>query len=296
MNHKSRATPSEIYPRYCFDLAPTHNKWCFLRAVDIQKLIQPDGFEGQVMHSLSLYAFKLISEKGQDWYFYANLPVRWVRIVGIVVAIDQFQQRRVYTIDDSSGACIEATITGTFSTANNNPTEAPGKLNTAASEKLRELDGTLRERDTALGGPKLLFPYEGLDVGAVVDIKGGLTTFRDEKQINIDKLVTIKSTAQEVALWEKRAEFHKSVLSRPWTLSTELVRKCRKQAERSEEQAERRKKRLRSRADQEAAVDMERSNKVQKQAKRQRSGLQRSEVAMMIHSGGIKGKFSALGL
>lgn len=212
------------------------------------------------------------------------------------MAIDQFQQRRVYTIDDSSGVCIEATITGKLVTRNNNATEVQGKLDAATNEKLEEQPGALREREIAVGGPKLLFPYEDVDVGTVVDIKGELTTFRDEKQINIDKLVTVKSTAQEVALWEKRAEFHKSVLARPWTLSSELVRKCRKQAERSEEQAERRKKRTRSRADQEAAADEERSNKAQKPEKRQRSGLQRSEIAKMIHSGGVKGKFSALGL
>jgi hypothetical protein len=53
MGDKSRPHAKlEIYPRYCFDLAPTHNKWCFLRAADIKRLKQPKDYQGACARAL----------------------------------------------------------------------------------------------------------------------------------------------------------------------------------------------------------------------------------------------------
>lgn len=152
---------------------------------------------------------------GENFYFYRNLPVKWVRVVGVVVAIDEYAGRRIYTVDDSSGACIECMIL--LSAAGN-----AGKESAAQSPA----------------------PYEGIDVGSVVDVKGGLSTFREEKQITIEKMLALRSTEQEVALWEKRSRFRKDVLETPWILRNRDIRRCRKEAERSEEEAARKKKRL----------------------------------------------------
>lgn len=225
--------------------------------------------------------------------------MKWIRIVGVVVAIEQFNIRRVYTIDDSSGACVEAIATGKH-------VYEKADTNKVRITSLQGVSKGTGDRDDALhalgstggnGEKTITFPFEDIDVGAIVDIKGKLTTFRDEKQINIEKLVTVRSTAQEVALWEKRNDFHNEVLAKPWVLSPELVKKCRRQAERSEEQAERRKKRLRARADQEPERQTaEASTGAHRQGKRQRPVLRRTEIASMIQSSGVKGKFSALGL
>ena len=38
--------PTNIYPQYCFHLSPTINRWCPLRAAEIQTLGAHPGFEG----------------------------------------------------------------------------------------------------------------------------------------------------------------------------------------------------------------------------------------------------------
>lgn len=169
--------------------------------------------------------------EGENFFFYKSLPIKWVRIVGVVVAIDEYSGRRVYTVDDSSNACIECTIL----------LAQPPKQDDDASKRETE-PAQLPEH----APPLALELFTDIDVGSVVDVKGGLSTFRDEKQINIEKMHAVICTAEEVSLWEKRAQFRKDVLDKPWVLGDRDVRRCRKQAERSEEEAERKRKRLKA--------------------------------------------------
>lgn len=137
---------------------------------------------------------------GQDVFFRRNLPLRWVRIAGIVVAIDNFPHRRIYTIDDSDGLCIEC---------------------------VADLPKAEPHDPTGVTAPTV-------DVGAVVDVKGGLALFRGNKQIRIEKMTVLRSTNEEVALWEKARQFRGDVLDRPWKLTDREIRKCRKEAERQD--------------------------------------------------------------
>lgn len=181
--------------------------------------------------------------------------MKWARIVGVVVEINEYRKersengRRVYTVDDSSGACIEAVV----------PT------------------------------PTTL--YQEVDVGSVVDVKGALSTFYDQKQIKITKMASLRSTTQELALWEKRAKFRREVLDKPWVLGNRDIRRCRKEAEGSEADAERKRRRLKT------TTQGVGSRKQTAAAKDERT---RRDVAMdlrdMIRDGAMKGKYNALGL
>lgn len=161
---------------------------------------------------------------GQDLYFHLNHPIKWVRIVGVVVAIDEFAQRRIYTVDDSNGACIECVVTVPKSILK--PTLS-GEPN--ATKNQQELQKQIEAREPALV-PTIALPY-GLDVGSVVDVKGGLAVFRGNKQIKMERITILRSTEQEVTLWNKISLFREDILSQPWTLSAKELRKCRKQAE-----------------------------------------------------------------
>lgn len=235
------------------------NSWSFFRAAEIHDLDQHDGFEGE------------------SFYFYKNLPIKWVRVVGIVVAIDEFSGRRVYTVDDSSGACIECTVAM--------PT-APQDSNEVSS-KAREKGAQSSE----------LFPDIG--VCSIVDVKGGLSTFRDEKQINIAKMHALRTTAEEVALWERRSQFRKAVLDKPWVLRDEDIRKCRKQAERSGEEIKRKRQKLKARIEaqsataQLAALTEEPSADSGREKKRKKTS--REELRRVI-ADRAKEKYEALGL
>ncbi|EFZ02590.2 telomere regulation protein [Metarhizium robertsii] len=277
MSEQAQVLP---YPRYCFHLSPTANNWCLLRVSDIHALKQHAGFEGE------------------NFFFYRNLPIKWVRVVGPVVAIDEFHGRRVYTIDDSSGKCIEALINMQPPTPVNNVAELQYQPGTAAGDAANP--GALHILDPP-------GPYGNVDVGDVVDVKGALSTFRDEKQIKIEKLLIVKSTAQEVKMWGRRSKFRHEVLDNPWILSDKEIRRCRKEAEASQAGSERKKKRLA--ANSEASTSTRQikaktlapglSHESVKPKAKEKTNLKldtAARVKALIRQGSAKGKYSALGL
>ncbi|KAK7420270.1 hypothetical protein QQZ08_010470 [Neonectria magnoliae] len=255
----------QIYPRYCFHLAPTVNTWCLLHAAVVHDLEQHAGFEGE------------------NFYFYKNLPIKWVRIIGVVVAIDEYAGRRIYTVDDSSGACIECTI------------GAPAPVKKDAVRK-EESEPEKKAADIDL--PPTAAPYEDIRVGSVVDVKGRISIFRDEKQINIEKMAALRSTAQEVALWEKRAKLRTQVLDKPWVLRKRDIRRCRQEAEQSEEKADRKRKRLKEMIEGRAVAEqsVKRPHDQSKASSDEQPSNKASlELRQILQHGGA-GKYDALGL
>jgi len=136
----------------------------------------------------------------------------------VVVAIDDYHGRRVYTVDDSSGVNIECLVTVPAAT---HPT---GASTTAETETKEPVPAAPAATETRHEMP-------GVDVGHVVDVRGGLSTFRDHKQIKVEKMVIVKSTDQEVKFWTKAHEFRRDVISQPWALDEREVRRCRREAE-----------------------------------------------------------------
>lgn len=228
------------------------------------------------------------------------MPIKWVRIVGIVVAIDDFPGRRIYTVDDSSGACIECVVA----------------LKTPSSDARAPAPAT----NGLLGNrPQPQPPADcvDVDVGSVIDIKGGLTTFREEKQIKIEKVKILKSTEQEVALWERRAQFRNEVLLPPWVLSEKQIRRCRKEEmKETGDDAEEKKKRRREKRREEKRIEVEERRQKTKAVaatveedryrihKLGRSGAKNSNrrngssggLLRHVLDESIRGKYNALGL
>ncbi|KAI1436226.1 hypothetical protein GGR50DRAFT_693412 [Xylaria sp. CBS 124048] len=182
------------YPQYCFHLSSTINKWCPFRAIDVAGLECRAGFEDI------------------DVFFSLNHPIRWVRITGVVVAIDDYYGHRVYTVDDSSGKCIECALAIPNATDNKtNPRDSTHVAVTVAT-------------------PTAAMPSipTDIDVGTTVDVKGSVKLFRGQRQIKIQKVTRVLSTNQEVLFWNKIRDFHRDVLSEPWVLQDREVRRCRK--------------------------------------------------------------------
>ncbi|KAJ4393204.1 hypothetical protein N0V93_002412 [Gnomoniopsis smithogilvyi] len=192
-----------LYPQHCFKLSPTVNTYPHLRASDIDALTTHSGFHGQ------------------NLFFHLNHPIQWVRIAGIVVAVDEYPGRRIYTVDDSSGVCIECLV---------DVPRADAAL-TAAVVAAKVDSKTDHKSNLAIPAPKRIVPEE-VDVGTVIDVKGGLSLFRGNKQIKILKATILRSTEQEVAFWEKVRKFRRDVLEKPWQLTDKEVRRCRKEEER----------------------------------------------------------------
>ncbi|KAG9245694.1 hypothetical protein BJ878DRAFT_563220, partial [Calycina marina] len=196
----------KIYPDYCHSLSPTISKWVPLRVQDI--------------HSLSTHGMT-----GTELMYYKNHPIKWIRITGVIVAVDDFSSRRIYTVDDSSGACIECAC----------PAPPPIPL-----VPLNYLTGAPQLTTPPTTMPQPAYPpstekpsvADGLDVGMVVKIKGKPNVFRDMKQIAIIKAEIILGTEVEVRCWNEVMSWRTGILSSPWEVSAEQEERFRRKAER----------------------------------------------------------------
>ncbi|EJT80197.1 OB-fold nucleic acid binding domain-containing protein [Gaeumannomyces tritici R3-111a-1] len=211
-------TPAhEIYPQYCFHKSPTITAWCRLRTSDIAKLWSPPGFEGQ------------------DVFFYNNHPIKWVRIAGVVVAVDEYTVnestiKRVYTVDDSSGINVECIAQLAAKQPKNISLDAHSPDLVAQQRRQQQ-----QQQQS---------PFD-LDVGQVVEIRGGLklyrTRYETRLQINIEKVKHL-STQHEVDFWKEVVKLHDETLSRPWVLDERVLRHCRRKAEKDELQSKKKKR------------------------------------------------------
>lgn len=175
---------------------------------------------------------------GQDLYFHLNHPIKWVQVAGVVVAIDEFYGRRVYTIDDGSGATIECVLSVPKQNADLaaiSATAAEGGVhgrdkygNKAGAAAASAQNATTQEEVKPVVDGEI-------DVGHVLLVKGNVTVFRKNKQMRVYKILHLRCTDDEVQFWKKMTAFHHSVLSVPWSLSEKELKRCRKEATRSGE-------------------------------------------------------------
>lgn len=151
--------------------------------------------------------------------------------MGVIVAIDDYAERRVYTVDDSSGVNIECVL-------------------------MLRTDKRAAKKDSSILGPRPPIPSEfsHLAVGCVVDVKGTITHYHQSRGLKIARAQLLPSTESELLLWEKRRAFRVTVLDQPWVLPESEILRCRREAERADAElaASKRKGRKRSKPEIEA--------------------------------------------
>ncbi|OBT99369.1 hypothetical protein VE01_02731 [Pseudogymnoascus verrucosus] len=257
-------TPPALYPSHCHGLSPTLGRWCPLRAVDVFALREVAEYEGQGI------------------YFHLNHPIKWVRLTGIIVAMDEFYSRVCITIDDGSGATIEATCL-----APPRP-EATATVAAIVVSTERPADDAMVSPD----GPKL----RGVDIGKVVKVKGGIREFRGVRQLAMKAISILGDTRAEVGAWREGVRFREEVLRVPWVVTAEEERRCREEAEGERwrvEEEERRKRRRERRAKREKDGDeggKERKSRVEKENAEARAEAKAEEDAEVIKARSEKEK------
>ncbi|KAI4239337.1 MAG: hypothetical protein L6R40_005552 [Gallowayella cf. fulva] len=162
----------------------------------------------------------------QNIYFFVNHPIQWVRLVGVIVAFDLYPNRITMTLDDSSGFTIEIFCKKdrTFIT--------PRIDSSVGNHGVITLNKKPAQKDdehvciTSEGKVNL----ESFHVGSVVKIKGGISEFRGEKQVTLERISLVRTTNDEAALWAENAAFHRDILTRPWIVSDHEQRSAKKKA------------------------------------------------------------------
>lgn len=135
-----------------------------------------------------------------------------MRASGVVIAVDEWEERSIYTLDDGSGATIQCVV-------NVAPRGLPGATTTTTTSNQYQYTRPLPVIDAPI------------DVGHVLDIRGSVGTFRDTKNIRAEKIAHLGSTEQEVLFWEKVVLLRRDVLSQPWVLDQRTVRRCKREEE-----------------------------------------------------------------
>lgn len=157
--------------------------------------------------------------------------MKWVRLTGIIVAVAErgngTRAMRVYTLDDSSGACIDCPA----STSHGN--------------------SGARSKDIGSGGDKAMpsvltpsVPWDLVVVGSVVKVKGRIGFWWEQRQVEVVKIEILGCTDTEVRCWNEVRDFRRNILSQPWHLSHEEKRLCRKLMERQKRRARKAQRRV----------------------------------------------------
>lgn len=183
-------------PKYYGLLSPTFHKWARLTAADVHALEEwPDRCPAQ------------------DTYFYLNHPINLIRLVGVIVDFEAYDKRIVLVLDDSSGANIEITCARLPPDSRDKP--GKNEANPVKAEKDTPKDNRM------IGQTKRGYTVDltGVDVGSVVKVKGGIGSFRGEKQMTLERLTLVRTTNEEAEAWAQNAAYRRDILSKPWVMS-----------------------------------------------------------------------------
>ncbi|KAF2787101.1 hypothetical protein K505DRAFT_317273 [Melanomma pulvis-pyrius CBS 109.77] len=191
MSTHHSASSYRIYPAYCFRASPTYNAWVKLTAADVQALRSEPDFQSQHI------------------YFHLNHPIRYVRLVGVVVAIDDINSKyTVLTIDDASGETIEVKIVR----------RTPNMYNPVQSPSNTTIDNV--NVISKLGVFEVMVDHKPLDIGTVIKAKCTISEFRGLKQLDMKRVWAVSDTNEEAQAWAETATFKQEVLVVPWHLSS----------------------------------------------------------------------------
>ncbi|KAG4301669.1 hypothetical protein PCANB_001879 [Pneumocystis canis] len=162
---------SEFYPPVLFKYSPVYHTWVKLFASDVYTLRAIKGFEdGPAL-------------------FWLNHPIRWVHLLGVVVAMEKREKKDLIALDDASGRIIELVL---------------------KEDQHRQLVPELSDT------PGLL------EIGTRIKVRGTFFRSHGRRQIRVIKLETVHDPNVEVAGWEERLRLKRDVLSKVWRVDSEL--------------------------------------------------------------------------
>lgn len=173
---------------------------------------------------------------GQGIFFYLNHPIRFVCVVGIIVARTEVPRRTILTLDDSSGATVDVVVLK--NQPQFHPAYNPQSTNGAPNE-------ASTHHQTATTSTPL--DIHALVPGMVVKIKGTLSIFRSTVQVQLERYFVIPDTNAEMRFLDQRVRVLVEVLSVPWVLLEEEVERLRVEADEEEVRLEGERKRVEKR-------------------------------------------------
>ncbi|GME22706.1 Methyltransferase type 11 [Neofusicoccum parvum] len=215
----------QFYPERYYSASPTYNTWVKLTAAGVHALRaapSPTG-AGPALSRTDNF------DPLHPTFFHLNHPIRFIRLVGTVVAISDLAPRfALLTVDDGSGATLELKITRLADADNDNDASLSSTNTTVANVAVRAGPGAFA---IAVDGA-------AVEVGTTVKAKCSLATWRGAVQGVLQRCWVLRGgTAAEAAAWRETAAFMRGVLARPWVLGADEVRRLERRVAREERRA-----------------------------------------------------------
>lgn len=211
----------------------------------------------------------------QNTFFYNNHPIRFVSLVGLIVARTDVYRRTLLTLDDSSGATVEVAVLQKSDQADPK-TDAKAEVKKAQADQDQDQDqgktniftGEPTADQTPWSAFSITTPtltgfkktihitftdHHEIDIstlqpGTLVRVKGILSTFRNNMQIHLERFERVADTNVEMRFLDDRLRFLIEVLSVPWALSEHEIEVLQESAERGDEKAIEEQRRAQKRA------------------------------------------------
>ncbi|KAJ5991045.1 hypothetical protein N7499_011589 [Penicillium canescens] len=285
-----------FYPAFCFKASPTHFTWVKMSAADVHRLRRLKEFVGE------------------NIFFYNNHPIRFVSLVGLIVARTEITRRTILTLDDSSGATIDIAVlqqtqpkpnansnNSSISTRNTNQTtsdqadpepEPTPWSNFSITSKPHRSQNPNPQQTHMTATENDPINITSLQPGTTIRIKGTLSLFRSSMQINLERFTLVPDTNAEMAFLDERLRFLIEVLSVPWELSDAEVEGYRVDAEMGDVRAleerrriERRGVKRREREERDAKVIAKRYEREEREREREGAFCREDGVRVMRRFG-----------
>ncbi|OOF99436.1 hypothetical protein ASPCADRAFT_126353 [Aspergillus carbonarius ITEM 5010] len=202
-----------FYPAFCFKASPTHFTWVKMAAVDVLRLKRRAEFQDQ------------------STYFYNNHPIRFISLIGLIIARHDLPTRTILTLDDSTGATIDIIVQKDPSPDTTTTTLTPTTPNPIHISPTTQT----------------LLDITPLNPGTLAHVKGTISTFRNKIQLQLERFFIIRDINIEMRFVDQRSRFLVEVLSVPWRLGGEEVERLRGEMEEEEERVEEEQERVRRR-------------------------------------------------
>ncbi|KAG0704963.1 hypothetical protein DFH29DRAFT_325765 [Suillus ampliporus] len=152
-------------------------------------------------------SMKESNAKDTDFYWLGHIPCRTVLIVGIVVGIQDYEKRTLYTIDDST-AVIECVL------RHPSPPKVPTNAGAGGSVQKSGWDATSHGFNRSIPPPPPP-PIHVTAIGYPVQVTGKVVRFYDARQIVAESIEPCQSTNDQWKHCKTVVELHKSKYSVP---------------------------------------------------------------------------------
>ncbi|KAI9892519.1 MAG: hypothetical protein M1814_001476 [Vezdaea aestivalis] len=194
--------PLTYFPAPFYDYSHTYNNWVPLFISEL--------------HALSAPPAPHFDTERRPTFFYLNHPIRYIKLVGIVISHDIYARKFGAAIGEGAGKLDEEL--GRTGGGRHVVTLDDGSGHTV------EITGDIKHFENLRRGD--------VESGRVWKVKGSMAEFRSVRNVQVETITVFdegSETLKEVQFWQEMVKFRKQFMSEPWAVTDEMREEVEKQ-------------------------------------------------------------------